>query len=709
MKLLSIALFAIFKLNLNEVSADGTFRESLRSIDHNSSRDLALCSDWTKEGYIMKGSGDLDFFGSAVAMSRDGETIAVSAPSKNNAGYIKVFSIDPTTKIRTMRGNRIYPKNRGGEIIAVTSLSMSDNGRYLAMANVENKNRSGAGPMSGGVSVYALNEITNVWEQRGELEPIYGGGFQTTASVSLAGDGSSYVFSSSGSAVGVHAETRVFYFDAAASKWIPKGSGFIESSEVYVSDETSVSMSRDGNTIVIGSSRNVKQATSAESAGEKKHGRVRVFKFIDKAWVQVGSDIYGSQGFSYFGKSVSLAQDGLILAVGADGTNLNTGTVKVFKYESEDWVQLGSDILGPSRDSFFGSSVALSSSENGLFVLAGAYGDVDSSGSAWIFKFRERTDNWHQLGGVISDAGSVFLGASVAISQSGKTVVIGSPLSNYKGDSSGSTHLYELSEVSCSPTSSPTSHPPSKAPSISPSIVSSFLPSKAPSAIPSFSPAPSPLPSWSSAPTFQPSDKPSSIPSVKPTQSLQPSSLPTVLPSVAPSFLPSQTPTIEPSPVPSSKPSDAPSPSPTAQPSISPSRIPTTSPSILSSLVPSEVHSAQPTSQPSDRPSTIPSVKPSASPSTLPSVRSSNSPTISSQPSARPSEYPTFFPTSTPSTTVPSAAPSKTFAPTLTGIVEINSGETTESGKTSGHIYTKTKRAPTFVISVVSAIVILFA
>jgi|AntRauTorckE5430_2_1112549.scaffolds.fasta_scaffold00504_6 hypothetical protein len=719
MKILSIAILASLKLCLNAVSADDAFKKSLRSISHQDhhSRDLAMCGYWTKLGHTMKGSESLDFFGSAVTTSRYGDVIAVSAPSERNAGYIKVFSFDPTTETRQMLGNKIEPKNRGGEPIAVTSLSLSDNGRYLAVANVENKNPSGVELMSGGVSVYALNDTSDVWDQVGELEPIYGAAFQTTASVSLAGDGLSYVFSTSGSAVGVHAKTRVFYFDVHIGKWTPKGSPINEKSTGFVSDESSVSMSRDGNTIVIGSSRNSKKA---KSVGEKEHGRVRVFTFVDGAWVQVGSDIYGSQGFSYFGKSVSLAQDNLTLAVGAEGTDFNTGVVKVFNYQDGDWVQIGSDILGPSRHSFFGSSVALSSSESGLFVATGAYGDDDSTGTAWVFQFIEGSSSWHQLGEVISDVGkSVFMGASVAMSQSGKTVVIGSPLSNYNGYSSGSAYVYELSEVTCSPTSSVTSQPSTTAnaeSSIFTSLGPSIFPSEALSVAPSdstalsSSPAPSLSPSWSSAPTIQPSDKPSSSRSIKPTPSMQPSSLPTVLLSTTPSLSPSPSPTTVPSQIPSSKPSDTPSMSPSAQPSISPSRIPTLSPSLLPSLIPSEVYSAHPTSWPSDRPSRIPSVKSSTSSSTLPSAQPTSSLTVSSQPTESPSTHLTLLPTSTPSATQrPSSAPSKAALPTSTSILGVNAGTTTESVEISGNTHTTATSTCAFVTSVASAILLSFA
>jgi len=102
--------------------------------------------------------------------------------------------------------------------------------------------------------------------------------------------------------------------------------------------------------------------------------------------------------------------------------------------------------------------------------------------------------------------------------------------------------------------------------------------------------------------------------------------------------------------------------------------------------------SSAPTFQPSDKPSSIPSVKPTQS------IQPS-----STNNSQGPSEPPTIFPTFTPSGTMRSAVQSKPRTPTA----GVNSGETTESEKTSGNIHTKSKRASTFV-SVVSAIVILF-
>ena len=77
-----------------------------------------------------------------------------------------------------------------------------------------------------------------------------------------------YLFLSSASVIRVHVKSRIFSFDKETNKWTPKGSAINKASEGFVSDESSVSISRDGNTIVTGSSGNSKHATSA---GKKRN------------------------------------------------------------------------------------------------------------------------------------------------------------------------------------------------------------------------------------------------------------------------------------------------------------------------------------------------------------------------------------------------------------------------------------------------------
>ena len=86
---------------------------------------------------------------------------------------------------------------------------------------------------------------------------------------------------------------------------------------------------------------------------------------------QLGSTISGENDGDYFGRDVSLSSDGTIMAVGAienDGGGENVGHVRVFKFSDGSWSQLGADIDTSGSSSSqgnlngdFGHSVSLSS------------------------------------------------------------------------------------------------------------------------------------------------------------------------------------------------------------------------------------------------------------------------------------------------------------------------------------------------------------
>mmetsp|Transcript_3784 Transcript_3784/g.4326 ORF Transcript_3784/g.4326 Transcript_3784/m.4326 type:complete len:114 (+) Transcript_3784:436-777(+) len=100
-------------------------------------------------------------------------------------------------------------------------------------------------------------------------------------------------------------------------------------------------------------------------------------------WIQLGSDIDGEGEDDYFGRSVSMSADGLIVAIGAgsnDGDGINRGHTRVYTWNStmSDWIQLGSDINGESPGDWSGSSVSMS--DNGQIVAIGAR---NNDGNGW--------------------------------------------------------------------------------------------------------------------------------------------------------------------------------------------------------------------------------------------------------------------------------------------------------------------------------------
>ena len=71
--------------------------------------------------------------------------------------------------------------------------------------------------------------------------------------------------------------------------------------------------------------------------------------------------------------NVSLSSDGTIIAIGArnnDGNGSNSGHVRVYKWNNSNWDQLGADINGEEEGDQSGWSVSLNS--DGTIVAIGA-------------------------------------------------------------------------------------------------------------------------------------------------------------------------------------------------------------------------------------------------------------------------------------------------------------------------------------------------
>ena len=95
---------------------------------------------------------------------------------------------------------------------------------------------------------------------------------------------------------------------------------------------------------------------------------------VKDIWKQLGSDIDGEAVGDYSGLSVSMSSDGTKVAIGAtynDGNGSDAGHVRVYRYVSSNWSQIGADIYGEAAGDNSGWSVSMSS--DGTIVAIGAY------------------------------------------------------------------------------------------------------------------------------------------------------------------------------------------------------------------------------------------------------------------------------------------------------------------------------------------------
>jgi hypothetical protein len=147
----------------------------------------------------------------------------------------------------------------------------------------------------------------------------------------------------------------------------------------------SVSLNGNGTLVACG-------ATATTSTGH-----VKVYKYIsDGSWIPQGQTINGEALNDYSGYSVSLNKQGNILAIGApynDGTAFNgtiAGHVRIYKYNDVSWIQIGTDIDADTVSDRLGSALALNGLGNRLAL--GLPGSPNSSGFSGLARVYQTTD-----------------------------------------------------------------------------------------------------------------------------------------------------------------------------------------------------------------------------------------------------------------------------------------------------------------------------
>ena len=161
-------------------------------------------------------------------------------------------------------------------------------------------------------------------------------------------------------------------------------------------------------------------------------GHVRIYAWNGSRWLQRGEDINGeAAGDSSF--AVSLSSDGSVIAIGAylnDGNGEESGHVRIYGWDGDNWLQRGEDIDGKAAGYTLGLSVTLSS--DGDTVAIGAPESLSaaegSGGGDLVRVYDWDGEGWLQRGVDIN--GEVLAGWSVSISSDGNVLAIGTLIGN---------------------------------------------------------------------------------------------------------------------------------------------------------------------------------------------------------------------------------------------------------------------------------------
>ena len=373
---------------------------------------------------------------------------SVGGSASANIGQWRLIGVNESDVLYHQMGNDIDGEYSGGTL--GNSISLNDDGTIIGFgAHLANAN----GQYSGYASVHKYNDTTKIWDKMGD-NIIAEGGDKLGWSTAISADGKIFAVSakSHDNSKGV---VRIYDYDEnRVPAWEQLGDDIDGEAD---SDENgySISLSSDGSIIAIGA--RLHNGNSTDS------GYVRIYNY-DKnrnpKWQQIGSNIDGINQFDYFGHSVSLNVDGTIIAIGAGlGNGINNtpddcGYVSVYQNINNNWEQMGSTIYGKIVNEYFGHSVSLSNDGNILAI--GGYYNTDKAGAGYIgvvrvYKYVSGiySNDWVQIGNTIyGNEVQSYFGWSVSLSKNGSILLVGAPYTDSNGADSGSVYTYEIVDTS---------------------------------------------------------------------------------------------------------------------------------------------------------------------------------------------------------------------------------------------------------------------
>jgi hypothetical protein len=387
------------------------------------SSQLAL-AQFTQDGPKLVGTGAVGIAqqGWSVALSVDGNTAIVGGVGDNsNAGAAWVYTL--SGGVWTQQSKLV------ANDAVITPPFASSEGWSVALSGDDNTAIvGGPGDNSDIGAAWVYTRSGGVWTQQGSK--LVGTGAVGNASqgwsVGMSSDGNTAIVGGSRDNSDIGA---AWVFTRSNGVWTQQGNKLVGTGAVGQTPQqgVSVSLSGDGNTAIVG-------GIGDGGYGPNSYiGAAWVYILSGGAWTQQGSKLVGTGavGKSIQGASVALSVDGNTAIVGGYGDNLYTGAAWAYTRSGGVWSQQGGKLVGTGAAgaAYQGNSVALSSGGNAAIV--GGPADNSNAGAAWVYVLSGGV--WTQQGNKLVGTGAVGSaeqGNAVALSGDGNTAMVGGPADN---------------------------------------------------------------------------------------------------------------------------------------------------------------------------------------------------------------------------------------------------------------------------------------
>ncbi len=327
----------------------------------------AATSTWTLQqaklvGTVVSGAAKQ---GSSVALSADGNTLAVGCPADNsNAGSVVIW-IRSSAGAWTQQGSALVGSGATGAAQQGTAVALSADGNTLAIGGPKNNSNVGA--------VWIYTRSSGSWSAYGSNPIIPSGNTgaaQMGTALALSADGNTLAIGGPKDNTNVGA---VWIWLNTAGTWAAQQNAIVGSGASGAAQMgNSVALSADGNVLAFGGSQDNSVA-----------GATWIYTRSAASWSIQGAKLVGTgaSGAAAQGTAVALSPDGNVLVSSGSADNSSKGAIWTFvRTAGTIWAQQGSKLVatGASNSDQVGSSVAIGA--NGQVVLAGGLGKTSSTG-----------------------------------------------------------------------------------------------------------------------------------------------------------------------------------------------------------------------------------------------------------------------------------------------------------------------------------------
>jgi hypothetical protein len=421
-----------------------TFRASdgVNILPQVSSFTLAFPADWSlaTQQAKLQGSTVEQYaqFGGDAALSDDGNTAIISAPVEDplgvNSGAAYIFTRSGTTWTEQAK---ITASDGGVDQQFGYSVSISDDGNTVIVGT-----NAAANSNYYNGSAYIFTRSGSTWSQQAKLvagDPQAGVNFGRA--ISISGDGNTVLVCAHGDDTGGTNAGSAYVFTRSGSTWSQQAK--IQADVIGSNDQFgfSGSLNGDGNTAIIGANL---ETTTVSNQGAAYIFTRSGSTWSQQAKI-VASDPGASD---YFGWEVSISEDGNTVVVGAynnDEVDTNAGAAYIFTRSGTTWSQqaklTASD--GAAND-WLGYTVDISNNGNTAVVGSQQEDSVAADSGAVYIYYRSGT-TWSQQAKLkASDAqtSDKLTATSVTISGDGKTIIACASLEDTGGISAGSAYVF---------------------------------------------------------------------------------------------------------------------------------------------------------------------------------------------------------------------------------------------------------------------------